>query len=830
MAFYYYLFIIIFAIFPCHVTLFLMKLSARLCLYAAGICLGIFIAIALVMELCSARSESRQAERVTGLIQNGVVDNIVGRIKGVEEDVKRTGRGIMAMGREFTVANTERILSDMLRCDSIMKGGCIAVVPGTGMAPGEWMLYVQFKDSTAVATQLGGTDYGYTDQDWFSRPVAEGRPMWSPPYIDYGAGDCLMSTYTLPLFDRDGTCVAVVTADIDLSSLDEEIYALVPYSGAHTFILSDSGEVLTACPDPSADTYIEAGIGNLPPGSGRGFRRIERSGIEYLCCYTPVRGVGLTVCSATPVASVMSATSVLKLPLLIILGVGFLALILGLRMMLTRSMRPLARLTEAARKAGDGNFDSVLPEVGDNSDLRQLRDAMGYMQESIKQYIGKIEENTRESERMASQLDIARRIQRSMLPAPRAEAAMSGATYGITAAAMQQSALEVGGDLYDYLRDGDRFYFIIADVSGKGIPAALMMAYIKSLFHFAAQMSLDPAEILSKINESMCENNTSDMFATMLVGCVDLRDETVALANAGHNPAIIAVAHRTSGDSPSPVCTSALMLPPGLPAGIISGMAYTLRTMPFGPGCKLFMYTDGLTEAEDSRGIQFGQDRLLLAVSRESGRGASPEETVAAITAEVDRYCGSNPGDDITMLCIAAYGTHYGSGSDVAAGSRADEDTDNREWKNEDMDDSDCLSETLALKYDTAEIPRVTAYLTLVGTMRGWSDAMTMNLQLATEEAIANVTGHSVPEAPGDMIEVTFCHRKCECEVTVTDTGAPFNPVDEAPEVDVSLSAEDRKVGGLGLFLIRNLSETVTYRRDNGKNVLTFRLTDITPV
>lgn len=774
-----------------------MKLSARLCIYAAGICLAIFIAIAVVMEVYSARSERNQAERVTRLIQVGVVDNIESRVDGVELDVSRTAQEMSAMGRDFVSDNTKGMLGVMLRSDTIMKGACVATVPGKGLNRGEWMLYVQLRGNEVSAMQLGGTDYGYTTQEWFARPVAEGKAMWSSPYIDNGAGDCLMSTYTMPLADKEGEIGGVITADIGLGSLDEQIHALIPYNGTITFILNDSGTVLDRYPAADGELMGPGSAMDMPDG-GRGCSRIEIGAEEYLCCFTPVEGIGLVVCSATPVDAVMSVTSGLRLPLLMILAIGFMLLILGLRMMLTRSTRPLSRLADAAKRIGDGDFDTPLPDVSDYSDLGRLHDGMDYMKESIKDYIGRIAESARESERMASQLDIARKIQRSMLPAATVKATAPSERYGVEVAAMQQTALEVGGDLYDYLVDGPRLYFIIADVSGKGIPAALMMAYIKSLFQFAAQMSPDPASIVSRINANMCVNNSGNMFATMLAGCVDMEQETLTIVNAGHNPAIM-----VSGRG-----VAKLSLPAALPVGIMPEVDYANRVMKFAPGDMLLMYTDGVTEAEDQSGRQYGEERLVEAVKRQAESGRQAIESVDAIAREVDQYCKSHPGDDITMLCLKAMGGTAKTAEDKSGvADRPKEEV--RQW-------------TLQLAYNIAEVDRLSQCVRQASQACGWPESMEMNINLAAEEAVANVIKHARPASADDMIEVNISGSGSGCEVTISDSGAPFNPLDQAPEVDVELPLEQREAGGLGVFLIRQLSHKVTFRRRDGKNVLTF--------
>jgi serine phosphatase RsbU (regulator of sigma subunit) len=248
-----------------------------------------------------------------------------------------------------------------------------------------------------------------------------------------------------------------------------------------------------------------------------------------------------------------------------------------------------------------------------------------------------LEVTTAAKERIESELRIARDIQKSMVPSvfPQRE--------GLDMYASMTPAKEVGGDLYGYLLEGDKLYFCLGDVSGKGVPASLFMAQATRLFHTLAKQGMMPAEICTRMNEALSgEDNESGMFVTFFLGLVDLTTGHLDYCNAGHNPPVIGGCE-SHGEF--------LDVLPNAPIGLWPGLEYEGEQLDTIKGKPLFLYTDGLNEAEDTQQAQFGDDRLLDILRHTPFDNA--QHVIEHLGEAVEQHRkGAEPNDDLTMLCL----------------------------------------------------------------------------------------------------------------------------------------------------------------------------------
>ena len=246
-----------------------------------------------------------------------------------------------------------------------------------------------------------------------------------------------------------------------------------------------------------------------------------------------------------------------------------------------------------------------------------------------------LEEITTAKERIESDLRIARNIQMGMVPHTFPE------REDVDLYASMTPAKEVGGDLYDYLVIGDKLFFCLGDVSGKGVPASLFMAMARNLFHVLAQQQLSPAEIATRLNNTLSEDNESSMFVTMFIGVADLTSGHLDFCNAGHNPPVLL------GDGTSEF----VEMIPNAPIGLWPGLEYEGEEIADITGRPLFIYTDGLNEAENRQQEQFTDERLLEIL--EQTPFESSQQTIELLKAEVEKHRdGAEPNDDLTMLCV----------------------------------------------------------------------------------------------------------------------------------------------------------------------------------
>ena len=262
--------------------------------------------------------------------------------------------------------------------------------------------------------------------------------------------------------------------------------------------------------------------------------------------------------------------------------------------------------------------------------------------EKLQHAYDQLEETTAAKERIESELRIARDIQMSMVPN------VSPDREGLDLYALMSPAKEVGGDLYGYLLIGDHLYFCVGDVSGKGVPASLFMAQATRLFRTLAAQGMKPAEIATRMNAALAEGNDAGMFVTMFLGLVDLASGRLDFCNAGHNPPIIR--GQKLEDEGSEGCHF-LEMEPNAPIGLWPDLEFEGEQIDNIKGKPLFIYTDGLNEAENREQEQFGDDRMLGFLSE--ARFKNAKQLIEELKAEVDKFRdGAEPNDDLTMLCL----------------------------------------------------------------------------------------------------------------------------------------------------------------------------------
>ncbi|MDE6005960.1 MAG: SpoIIE family protein phosphatase [Muribaculaceae bacterium] len=566
-----------------------------------------------------------------------------------------------------------------------------------------------------------------------------------------------------------------ITQNIDSLHGAKYMSIRMPYKKTITIITDSTGQIRDSYPTLSASQIKDFlhihGLGSpfiTQP------RKEKIDGSEYMVSGT-ITVDGEPIYTLTPMMSIRLNVTGMKIPLLIILALFFVLLTLTLRIVLRRSTRPLTRLAAAAERVGAGDFDAEFPAVGKHTDLQQLRNSLSGMLASIKEYMGRIENEVKKRERYESELDIARRIQASMLPEPKATIDWGSSILEVSASL--EPAYEVAGDLFDYVNIGGKLYFTIGDVSGKGVGASLVMSSIRSHFHFGTQQRLTPGELMSSINRSVCERNDGNMFATMIIGMVDSEQSTLTIANAGHTYPVLISGHEVKLLHPEP----------GLPVGLFEETVYKEMTNSFRVGTTLFTYTDGVTEAESPQREQFGENRLLDELRNLAKLNASAEEYVEKIREAISHFSARPYSDDVTMLAVGHVQAPI--------------------YK-------------ITLGHDRRETERLREFLEETGEKLRWSDKTVFALNLIAEEAIVNVIEHSQVQAGNEGIEISISQDSHVLTLIITDKGEAFDPLANAPEVNTTLDAEEREAGGLGIFLIRNIAHDVSYRRADDKNIL----------
>jgi len=387
-----------------------------------------------------------------------------------------------------------------------------------------------------------------------------------------------------------------------------------------------------------------------------------------------------------------------------------------------------------------------------------------------------------QKELIQNELRIGRDIQMSLVP--KTFPAFPKRT-DLDIAACIVPAKEVGGDLYDfYIRD-EKLFFCIGDVSGKGVPAALVMTVTQSLFRAISSRENSPAKIVSAMNDSMAEKNENSMFVTFFCGVLDLVTGQLRYCNAGHNPAM-----RVGGNESmvvTAVTVSRLPVVPNIPLGLDAGFTFKEQETTLDHDDALFLYTDGVTEAENEVSELFGEERLEATL--DTKRDAHGQ--IDAVRAAVNGFVGdAMQNDDITILVIHYLGTPV---------------------KQE---------RHLILHNDIQQIPQLADFMETIAEEKGLNQSLCMSLNLALEEAVTNVILYAYPDGADGLVDIEAVLREHSIEFIVTDSGMPFDPTAVA-EVDITLTAEERAIGGLGIHLVRQIMDEVRYQRLNDKNQLT---------
>ena len=430
----------------------------------------------------------------------------------------------------------------------------------------------------------------------------------------------------------------------------------------------------------------------------------------------------------------------------------------------------LQKINDTLGRITKGDLN-VTVNVRSSKEFSSLSDDINSTVSTLKRYIAEA------AARIDKELEYAKQIQLSALPTnfPTDE------DYGIYAQMI--AAKEVGGDFYDFYKLDDRTVaFLAADVSGKGIPAAMFMMTAKTIIKDLAEGGMAVNDIFTKANEKLCENNESGMFVTAWMGILDLNTGNVQFANAGHNPPLL---KRADGSFEYLKTRAGFVL-----AGM-EGVRYRMGEITLNEGDRLFLYTDGVPEATNADNKLYGEDRLLSFMNRNASMEAT--RLLPALKANIDEFVGEAPQfDDITMLMfdykVKKGGEHMTKKTFPAK--------------------TESLNEVLRFVEETLE-----------------SFECPMKIQtaicVAIEEVFVNVAHYAYPESVGDMtLHIGFDEVSRTITFRMTDKGIPFDPL-KKPDPDITLSAEDREIGGLGIFIAKKTMDSLSYSYENGENVLT---------
>ena len=585
---------------------------------------------------------------------------------------------------------------------------------------------VRRADGTIESMQLGSENHDYTQKEFYTEPIAKGSGHWCEPYLDKEGAQAMVTTYAVPVRDGKGKIVAVVDADISLGWLDSVMNEGKMYESTKRFLVTGNYNLLAGedCP------IFKSSLEQLKADSDKiGYLVLkDEHGKKNHVFFHPVGGkTDWMLINILDDGDVFGKLRHVRLFLLLMVLTGLLLL--------------------------------------------------GFIVWRISRNLERLRRVNAEKERISSELRIAKNIQKQMLPEtfPPYPERDDIDIYGSLV-----PAREVGGDLFDFFLRDEKLFFCIGDVSGKGVPSAMVMSVVHSLFRMASAHESNPARIMQTINETTCENNETNMFVTMFIGILDLPTGRMRYCNAGHDIPVI-VGHE------------ALPAKPNLPVGLFNDFTYEMQEMVLENGSMLFLYTDGLTEAKNSAHKQFGLDRIMQVLSQSVT--LTPTQLLGKMTEEVHAFVeDAEQSDDLTMLAIRYSPVVHNL----------------------------VLDEELILQNDVHQVKELNAFVKQVMAQLDVEPSLAKKLRLAVEEAVVNVMDYAYPPGTTGDIIIHVTSDGEALNFVITDSGVAFDPTVQ-DKADTTLSAEDRPIGGLGILLVREMMDTINYERTDGKNVLLLR-------
>lgn len=625
----------------------------------------------------------------------------------------------------------ERIvkLSDHIACCYLLFEPCYYPDKGRLFIP------CARRDATGSVkvSQIDTTYHSFFSDVWFQEQVQKDRQDWTKPYFEsqqFAGNDKprLLKTFSVPIHNREGRPVALLCSDLSLESMQEGALRVMErahqqyekgcsehsynfsfaYSGIYVnhpdkqrIVSRNYVEDVKQTPDTLDDHVLADMMNNL-----EGSAMVNIDGMPSWIYYQNIKQRKLINVIVVPEEVIFHSGRRLNAIILLLMLAGLVAIYFICRHEIKGIADPFA-----AKKAA-----------------------------------------------MERELTIAHDIQMGLLSKPFPE------HEGLDLYASLTPARDVGGDLYDYFVHKGHLVFCIGDVSGKGVPAALLMAVMRSMFRSEARRADSAAEIVETMNRNLSEEYTGGDFVTMFVGILDLLSGRLDYCNAGHEPPLV------SGQP--------LDVNRNLPVGALSDWVYEGEQTQLKPGDMLFLFTDGLSEAKNSVEEFLGRKRIQQLASEQATDTA--QQLVELMEAEVNRHAGdAEQNDDITMLAI--------------------------KWQPEQI--------TMAASMD--DIACIVSFIDYVGKQAGIDERETKRLRLAVEEAVANIINHG----QATTIKLQAKTADDQLVLTIDDDGQPFDPTADS-STDFSVPADERPPGGLGIMFLHQMTDGLEYQRIDGHNIL----------
>lgn len=696
-----------------------------------------------------------------------------------------------------------------------------------------WMLQADYIAYSKYSGDSRLPDFYEADaREWYQRALFTqmGEIVYTDVMEDiHEGGLCIVCAR--PVY-HNGEIVAVAGVGSYLDTIIEVVQNTEIGDSGYAFLVNERGQILvsgsergeTAVTGEAAADIRESANEKLAEAADdmvcgvSGLQKLRIDGREVYLAYAPLESLGWSFAVVMDVEEVVAPAQKSQQEILALADTAvsrqsdsirrtqqlFLIILLGMAVLIGvvsilfsgKLTDPIRRLTKEVAQIDGGNLDGRI-HISTGDEVEELGNAFNKMAAQIQDYIGNLKSVTAEKERIRTEIQLASRLQADMLP--RAEGAFPDRK-DFTLAAIMVPAKGVGGDFYDFfLLDEDRLALIMADVSGKGVPAALFMVVsrtiIKSILLNTGREWTEGkenllAEAVEEINNSLCANNRNGMFVTAWIGVLTLSTGELVSVNAGHCRPLIC---RRDGSCSYDTALGGLVL-----AGM-EAAPYRQRQLRLRQGDTLLLYTDGVTEATSTEKELYGEKRLQeraaqygRAVREYRKTTPPPEALLQAVRQDVDAFQrGAEQFDDITLLAVAYHGRGFAEKTGIP---------------------------------DMEHIREYAAFVEEQLKEKGISMKTLVKIQMAVDEIYSNICYYS---GAGEVtVGVRVEEESAERRIVVLyfeDDGIPYNPL-EKPDPDVEELLEQRKAGGLGIYLVKKRMNTMEYAFAGGRNCLTLTI------
>ena len=664
---------------------------------------------------------------------------------------------------------------------------------------------ISLDDRADLAATGGEAYYDYTQSTWYQGAMERDQGFFTETYPDsYGRG--LTISCAAPFHDERGAFAGVVCMDILISDLNRSVIDIDYSEGSYAILVDSEGSII-ASPDMDESGAFE-NIMNTPAAEASGDILSGKTGVTATSegvyyAYAPITASNWTLVIHVPEADVVAPAEAIRetissktsntsasistsiVTVMSVFGLCFAVIVATVVYLSRRFAReltePLLALGDDVKKISGGDL-KYRAQILTNDEIGDLAEEFNLMTESLDKYVRDLTTVTAEKERIGAELNVATQIQSSMLPSI-FPAFPERQEFDIFAS--MTPAKEVGGDFYDFFMVDERHLAIVmADVSGKGVPAALFMVIGKTLIKDHTVPDTDLGVVFMEVNRLLCQSNSEGLFITAFEGVLDLVTGQFNFVNAGHEMPFI----KKAGGRFEPQKIRAGFVLAGM-----EGVRYRMGTMKLEPGDKLFQYTDGVTEATNAHEELYGMGWLEAVLNKYGD--CPPMELLPAVKADIDEFVGEAPQfDDITMLCL--------------------------EYKKV-MEGTDFYEITIDAKVEN--IPVVTDFVNRRLEDFNCPESILSHIDIAVDELFSNIAQYAYSTGDGmATVRVETEDNPLEAIITFIDKGKAYDPLNFA-DPDTSVPIENRDLGGLGRYIVRKTMDSVTYDYKSGQNILTIR-------